>query len=241
MRAHGILQFNPTRRWLGCALLACGLLALHPAWGAALDLGASAAQVQERLGPPRKAWIDGLCPALRVELRRSGALWLKLVYGPEQRLAAAGIYRLAPPARGKPPAALRWPSLTPGMAGQRAYPAIHGWRPLYYNLGTKQWQWLEAAEAPPAGRQRWLGGVVIDDASRFASGRDFPFDLAQAVVDTGLGSADLQADPSSRPLLDWRRRTMPNALIEARAEAPDIRCSPANKAVLDYTDILPGR
>ena len=233
----------PARRWRAGWLIAglCGLLAAWPAQAQRLDLGASADAVRTHLGPADKVWANAVCPDHRIELRRSGALWLKLAFTPDGKLGAAGIFRLARPARGKG-VVLRWPGLKPGFGPARAYPPAAGWNPALMNIGAKQWQWLEQAQASPVGREQLLGSVVVDDASGFASGRDFPFVIAQAATEAGLSGAELQEGESNRPLLAWRRRTRPNAFVEALAKTgAHTDCSPASMAILDYTDILPSR
>lgn len=160
---------------LASLLLACAVQSQ------VLDLGAHADQVREHLGPADKNWLDPTCPGYRVELRHQDALWLKLVYAPNARLAAAGIFRLRQSASAREET-LRWPGLKPGFDSGDAYPPVQGWNPVLFNMGAKQWQWFEEAEAPLASREELLGSVVVDVASGFAGGRDFPFDIAQSAL-----------------------------------------------------------
>ncbi|MBN9426544.1 MAG: hypothetical protein J0H09_08555 [Burkholderiales bacterium] len=205
-----------------------------------VDLGATLAQTHARLGAPQRTWSAGLCPKHRLEMRRTGSRRLKLVYGPDERLLAAGIFQLAPPQRGQRVSALRWPGLRPGFDAQRAYPAVSDWRPWLWTLGAKQWLWFEQGETAPAGRQRYLGGVMVSAASGFAMGTNFPFDLAEAVMSLSLSGAELQQVEFARPLLAWRKRTRPNAYLEA-LDSPneDANCDPASLVTPDYTDMKP--
>lgn len=205
-----------------------------------VDLGATRAQTHARLGVALRAWSVPMCPNHLLEMRRSGHRWLKLVFGADERLLAASIFQLAPPAPGKPIAALRWPGLLPGAPARAAYPDPAAWSPWLWSMGAKQWFWLERAEAAHAtDRERYLGGVMVNEASGFAAGRDFPYDVADAVVAVPLSGNELQQAEFARPLLMWRRHTRPNAYIEVlKAPLTDANCDPAWLARLDYTDIL---
>ena len=162
----------------------------------------------ERLGQPQREWTLAMCPTQRIELRRQGSLWLKLVYSPDDQLRAAGIFLLAQH-RGKAgkagkankaqqPVALRWAGLAPGMDGRTAYPESGDWRPFFWNLGAKQWLWLEALEpsAESSAREHFLGGVVVDTASGFAAGKNFPHDVAEAAVVADLAGSLHYAGPT---------------------------------------------
>ncbi|MCW5653228.1 hypothetical protein [Hydrogenophaga sp.] len=219
------------------AMLSTASLAGAPA---AVDLGAPSSQVMARLGDPLRAWSLPMCSGYRLEMRRDRSLWLKLVFGTDEQLLAAGIFQLAAPARGRPRAALRWNGLVPGAPAHDAYPALTtAWRPWLWSQGAKQWLWLERAEqGGPAHRERYLGGVVVSDASGFAAGRDFPYDVAEAVVSTGLHGDDLRDAAFARPLLAWRQRTPPNAYLEVLSSPPQgANCDPASLVQLDYTDL----
>ncbi len=230
---------------LGLALLLAGAAAspavARPA-DATIDLGTGTDAVAARLGPARRTWSVPLCPGHAMELRRTGPLWLKLVYAPDGRLAAAGIFRLALARDGRP-RALRWPGLRPGIDGLGAYPGGRAgsarWRPWLLSHGAKQWLWFERDAAPPPDRRRYLGGIVVDRASGFAHGPDFPYDAADAWVSTSLRGQPLERVELARPLLDWRGRTRPNAFVEVVADASeDSPCDLFRLARLDYTDRL---
>lgn len=233
--------------WLGLVFgLVSGQALAGPA-GQAVDLGDSHARVQARLGEPLRGWGVAMCPAQRIELRRQGKLWLKLVYDRHDRLRAAGIFRLAQ-GGGKgggaqSAAALRWTGLVPGLDGRSVYPEPAGWRPFFWTTGAKQWLWIEMSEQPygTQARERFLGGVVVDEASGFAGGTDFPYDVAEAVTAAGLSGSDLAEAGFTRPLLAWRSRTQPNAYVEALPDSPDQvpGCSAVMLALPDYTDFLP--
>lgn len=208
-----------------------------------VDLGDSRAEVHDRLGAALRAWTTAACPQNPIELRRRGALWLKLVYDADDRLRAAGVFRLAQPEgnknRAMRPLFLRWPGLVPGTGGHAAYPPPGEWRPLLWSLGAKQWLWLEAREKPsnPA-RESFLGGAVVNEASGFAAGTRFPHDVAEAVTSASWSSTDWTHAELARPLLDWRRRTPPNAYIETLTTThdPEPACDALTLAIPDYTD-----
>ena len=210
----------------------------------AVDLGAPRALVEQTLGVASRQWVESTCRSHRIELRRRGGLWLKLVYGADDRLRAAGVFRLALPPK-VPGSALRrvdlrWPGLVPGAGARSSYPTPQSWRPVMTTNGAKQWVWIEESHAPadPPGRSRYLGGVVVDDASDFAGGVNFPYDVAEAVTATGPLDADWAEGEMMKPLVAWRRRTPPNAYIETLdADRP----SPADCGLLTlaqpkYTD-----
>jgi len=212
-----------------------------------VDLGDSQARVLARLGKAQRVRAVAMCPTHRIELRRRGSLWLKLVYGPDDRLRAAGVFRLAQSGgrsgRVQPPAALRWTGLAPGMDGRSGYPEPAAWRPLLWTIGAKQWLWMETSEqaAGPSARERFLGGVVVDEASGFAAGVDFPHDVAEAVVAANFTGSDLIEAEFARPLLAWRRRTPPNAYIEALPDSPaqPPHCGAVTLVMPGYADFLP--
>lgn len=214
----------------------------------AVDLGATRTWVRQQLGNPLRAWSPSHCPAHRIELRRRGSLWLKLVYGPDQLVRAAGLFRLAlGPAtgsRGQRRVILRWPGLAPGAGSRSAYPAAENWRPLLWSIGAKQWTWIEESVDPadPPGRSRFLGGVVVDDASGFAAGTGFPHDVAEAITASGVAHADWAQADMSQPLLAWRSRTPPNAYVETHevTEEPDTACGSLALAMPSYTDFRAG-
>ncbi|HNT38245.1 MAG TPA: hypothetical protein PKO45_03905 [Rubrivivax sp.] len=224
------------------SLLVAVLALLAPTAGATpprtVDLGATVTDVQTHLGAPLRAWSLAMCPDHRLELRRRGQRWLKLVYDPEGRLWAAAVFQLARASSASRPA-LRWPGLRPGFGAQAAYPSPQGWRPLLMSLGAKQWLWMEVSENDGDGRTRVLGGVVVNDASDFAAGRDFPHDVAETLtaIGTQSKSSDWADAVMARPLLRWRRRTPPNAYIEALDHpADDEGCNTLSLALPDYTD-----
>lgn len=214
---------------------------------AAVDLGDSRVRVVQTLGNPLRAWSPSHCPKQRIELRRKGNLWLKLVYGSDDRVHAAGVFRLAMPAhagaREQRRVVLRWPGLAPGTAGRSTYPPAQSWRPLLWSIGAKQWMWIEESVDPsdPAGRSRYLGGVVVDAASDFASGSNFPHDVAQAVTATHLPGADWADAQMAQPLVAWRRRTPPNAYIETldASDSSASGCGALTLALPDYTNFKP--
>lgn len=213
---------------------------------AAIDLGDRRAQVTQQLGVPLRAWAPSQCPARLLELRRRGGLWLKLVYGPDDRVRAAGVFRLALAPNASESTqlrvALRWPGLAPGAAGGSAYPSSEDWRPLVTSIGAKQWLWLEESHDPsdPPSRLRYLGSVVVDDASGFAGGRDFPHDVAEAITATGPAGPDWARADMVQPLLAWRRSTLPNVYIETLLESdePGPGCGALTLAIPDYIDFL---
>lgn len=213
----------------------------------AVDLGDPRPRVLQMLGSPLRAWHPSHCPNHRIELRRRGSLWLKLVYGSDDRVFAAGIFRLGMPApaggRELRPVVLRWPGLAPGAAGRSTYPPAVSWRPFFWSIGAKQWLWIEESMDPsdPPGRTRYLGGVVVDDASDFASGSDFPHDVAQAITVTQLSGADWAEAQMAQPLVLWRRRTPPNAYIETldTSESSASGCGALTLALPDYTNFKP--
>lgn len=240
----------------GCRVLlqamACMLaLATVPSQGRTstvqADLGDPRPRVLRMLGSPLRAWHPSHCPNYRIELRRRGGLWLKLVYGPDDRVLAAGISRLAMPAhagaRKQRRVVLRWPGLAPGAIGRSAYPPAERWRPLLLSIGAKQWLWIEESTdaSDPLGRSRYLGGVVVDDASDFAGGSDFPYDVAQATTATQWAGTDWAEAEMTQPLVAWRRRTPPNTYIEAldAGESSAPGCGSLTLALLDYTDVKP--
>ncbi len=244
---------NPAQR-IGCGLssvllyvMTCVAMPSHAASPVgAIDLGDHHARVAQRLGAPLRAWFPSRCPENRIELRRRNGLWLKLVYGPDDRVLAAGIIRLDPIAnpagRKRPGVMLRWPGLRPGIAVRQAYPGPEHWRPLLWSLGAKQWLWLEEYSGPPipTDRSSYLGGIVVDDASAFAAGTGFPHDVAEAVTATRLSSDDWIRTAWVRPLLSWRLRTPPNTYIETRTtiDRPALACDALTLAIPDYTDFL---
>jgi len=240
----------PARR-VGCTLLHA--LVCMIAWTAVplqadtptavVDLGDPRARVLQLLGEPLVAWSPSHCPQHRIELRRKAGLWLKLVYGPDDHLHAAGVFRLAmpsnPTARAEGRTPLHWPGLAPGTTSRLAYPPPERWRPLFRSMGAKQWLWMEESSDPtdPPGRSRYLGGVVVDDASGFASGTDFPYDVADAVTATPSLDAEWAHADLTQPLLAWRQRTPPNTYIET-LDAGDSSpyCGLLTLAQPDYTD-----
>lgn len=212
----------------------------------AVGLNDTRAKVAQRLGVPLRASHPSHCPRHLVELRRRGSLWLKLVYGPDDRVRAAGVFRLSLPTsagtRQPRRIELRWPRLVPGAGGRSAYPAAEAWRPLLWSIGAKQWLWIEESHGPtaPADRTRYLGGVVVDNASGFASGTDFPYDVAEAVTATGLSGVELAHAEITRPLQAWRRRTPPNVYIEtlASTDEQNSACGPLTLVMPNHTDFV---
>lgn len=212
-----------------------------------VDLGDQRARVVRVLGSQVRAWHPSHCPNHRIELRREGGLWLKLVYGPDDRVQAAGVFRLAMPidegARAQHQPVLRWPGLAPGAAGRSTYPQAESWRPLLSLVGAKQWLWIEESIdlSDPPGRSRYLGGVVVDDASDFASGVNFPYDVAQATTAMHRPGADWAESEIAQPLVAWRRRTPPNAYVETLevGESSTPGCDALTLALPDYTDFKP--
>lgn len=206
-----------------------------------VDLGAEQAQVHARLGPPLRERYAQQCPDHLTETRRRGQLWLKLVYD-DGRLAAIGITQLALPPHGTRSVNLRWAGVAPGMAGLRAYPALATSHPVAFSTGAKQLHWFERLSTASDGRDRYVGGLVLSDASGFAFGGEFPYDVAQAVIASGLDGNDIAMAEFARPLVTWRARTPPNAMIEAVVrKRSDGRCGLFGLALLDYTDILSDR
>lgn len=204
---------------------------------APLDLGATREQVHSRFGPARRTWSIPSCPEHRLETRRAGQSWLKLVFGRDGRLAAVGITQLAPPPRGDA-VDLRWPGLQLGLSPVRAYPPPTAAQPVAFSTGAKQLYWFERLFETPAGRDRFVGGLVLSDMSGFALAAGFPFDVAEAVFSSGLHGDDLASSELARPLLAWRARQPPNAFIEAMAEAEQGGvCDLFALARLDYTDV----
>lgn len=214
---------------------------------ATVDLGEQRANVEQRLGAVLRAWSPSHCPGQRVELRRRGSLWLKLIYGTDDRVHAAGVFRLAPPSRHGAQAqrlmVLRWPGLAAGSGVLLAYPAARNWRPLIWSIGAKQWIWLEESVNPsdPPGRSRYLGGVVVNDDSGFAFGAGFPYDIADALTAGGLTGSDWAQAEMFRPMLTWRGRTPPNVYIEAltATAAPMPTCDSLTLALPNHTDFTP--
>lgn len=227
-------------------ILAAVSALLNPAATAAslqvVDLDAMHADVQTRLGSPLRSWSLSMCPDHRIELRRQGQRWLKLVYGPNKRLWAAAVFQLGRDLSVSERSrwhALRWPGLRPGFDVRATYPPPQGWRPLLSSLGAKQWLWMEASESGSDGRTRLLGGVVVNDASAFAAGNGFPYEVAEAVSSAGLRGSDWAGADMARPLLRWRQRTSPNAYIEAlNHPATKSACDAISLALPDYTDFL---
>ena len=176
-------------------------------------------------------------------MRQRGSRWLKLLFDQHERLLSVAVISLAPPGRRAGEAAgggLRWPGLVPGNAALRRYPDAANWRPFIWSMGARQWLWLEESHDPsdPAGRSRFLGGLVVNDASGFAAGAGFPYDLAHALTAgqpalAGWGDRDL-----ARPLLDWRLRTPPNVYVESRVqdEDPGPGCGAETLTFPVYTD-----
>lgn len=209
-----------------------------------VDLGAPRARVEQTLGAAARQWVESNCRSHRIELRRRGGLWLKLVYGPDNQLRAAGVFRLALPPKAAGSAQrrveLRWPGLVPGAGARSSYPSARSWRPMMMTTGAKQWVWLEESLSPtdPPGRSRYLGGVVVDDASDFAGGVDFPYDVGATITTTGTLDADWAEAEMMRPLVAWRQRTPPNFYIETLdtgAPSPPI-CGLLTLAQPKYTD-----
>jgi len=96
---------------------------------------------------------------------------------------------------------------------------------------------MEEAETASGGRDRFLGGVVVDDASAFAAGRDFPYEVAEAVVRSQLRGQDWAKADLTRPLRAWRRRTPPNAYLESLDRPPaEPGCEAVTLVLPDYTD-----
>jgi len=240
------------RAWAGrrhaVVWLVMGVAALLTRHGSALgagdtvDLEASLLHVHARLGNPQQAWSTRRCPDHLLEIRRAQGRWLKLVFGPDGRLLAAGIFRLSPIGSEAAPAPLRWPGLVPRDDSRRSYPDPAQWVPWQFTQGAKQWFWIEQETTlrptPLPARERYLGGVAINGASEFARGRDFPSAIA-AMVTANPDAAGLNGWLPSAVgrLIEWRRRTAPNAYIEAIAGS-DLKsgCHPASLALLDYTD-----
>lgn len=210
--------------------------------GETVDLGASLSHVHTRLGDARQAWATQRCPDHLLEIRSARGRWLKLVFGPDGRLLAAGIFRLSPIGFETAPPPLRWPGLVPRYESRRSYPDPALWVPWQFTQGAKQWFWIEQEstlrQTPLPTRERYVGGVTINGASEFARGRDFPGAIA-AMVTANPDAAGLNGwSPAAvGQLLAWRRRTAPNAYIEAIAGSdPKSDCHPASLALLDFTD-----
>jgi hypothetical protein len=231
--------------WLVMGVAA--LLARHGsavAAGDTVDLGASLSHVHTRLGTAQQAWATRRCPDHLLEIRRTQGRWLKLVFGPDGRLLAAGIFRLSPIGSEEALTPLQWPGLVPRDDSRRSYPDPAQWVPWQFTQGAKQWFWIEQEttlrQTPLPTRERYLGGVAINGASEFARGRDFPGAIA-AMVTANPDAAGLNGwlPTAVGQLIEWRRRTAPNAYIEAIAGS-DLKsdCHPASLALLDFTDAV---
>lgn len=239
---------RPRRRALlrivACMSAIAAILSDGRASTTATDLGDPRPRVAQMLGNPLRTWRPSQCPKHEIELRRSGKLWLKLAYGPDDRVRAAGVFRLAreaPAGAGEPGRVeLHWPGLAPGSDGRSAYPPATSARPLLSLIGAKQWLWIEQLVEPstPAGRSRYFGGVVVDDASDFAGGEDFPVDVAQAVTETPMSSADWAEAEMTQPLMVWRRRPPPNVYIETldTPSSPTPGCDALTLVLPEFTD-----
>lgn len=231
---------------LVCALAWAAMPSQAGTATAKVDLGDPRSRVEPRLGSPLRSWSPSHCPKHRIELRRKGSLWSKLVYGPDDRMHAVGIFRLALPARAGARehrrVELRWPGLVPGSAARQAYPPADDWQPLIWSIGAKQWLWIEESISPSdlPDRARYLGGVVVNDASAFAGGTDFPHEVAQAITTYGVSDFTWAQGDLAQPLLAWRSRTPPNAYIETLAAKvdPGAGCGALTLAMPDYTDFV---